>query len=51
MWYIAALCTKLDMDLSVIMDANIRKLQTRYPDGYSSADSQRRVDAQDEVQP
>jgi NTP pyrophosphatase (non-canonical NTP hydrolase) len=44
MWYVAALCTKLDMDLDVIMEVNIRKLQERYPEGYSSADSQRRVD-------
>lgn len=50
MWYVAALCTKLDMDLGVIMEVNIRKLEKRYPDGYSSTDSQRRVDVQ-AVQP
>ncbi len=39
MWYIAALCTKLDVSLSDVMEGNIEKLQHRYPDGYSSADS------------
>ena len=49
LWYAAALCTKLDMDMGVIMEVNIRKLKQRYPEGYSSADSKRRVDV--EVQP
>jgi len=44
MWYVAALCTKLDMDLGVIMEVNIRKLEERYPSGFSSQDSKRRVD-------
>jgi len=44
MWYVAALCTKAEIDLSEVMQANIDKLQKRYPDGYSSADSKRRVD-------
>lgn len=46
LWYVAALCTKLDMDMGVIMSANIRKLEERYPKGYTSADSKRRVDVQ-----
>ena len=44
LWYLAALCTTLDLDMSSIMQANIEKLKVRYPNGYSSADSQRRVD-------
>ena len=48
MWYVAAMCTKLDMDLGVIMEVNIRKLEERYPDGFSSQDSKRRVDVQEE---
>lgn len=44
LWYAAALCTKLDLDMGEVMQANIDKLRQRYPDGYSSADSQRRVD-------
>lgn len=46
MWYAAAICTKLDMDLGVIMEVNIRKLEERYPSGFSSQDSKRRVDVQ-----
>ncbi len=44
LWYIAALCTKLDLDMEEIMEDNIEKLMTRYPDGYSSTDSINRVD-------
>lgn len=44
LWYIAALCTKLDLDMSEIMRENIQKLKVRYPNGYSSVDSVKRVD-------
>jgi NTP pyrophosphatase (non-canonical NTP hydrolase) len=44
LWYIAALCTKVDVSLSEVMERNIAKLQARYPDGYSSADSKARKD-------
>lgn len=44
LWYAAALCTKLELDMGEVMQANIDKLRQRYPAGYSSADSQRRVD-------
>lgn len=44
MWYVAALCTIFGFDLEDVMGANIEKLQKRYPNGYTSADSQRRVD-------
>lgn len=50
MWYAAAICTELDMDLDVIMEVNIRKLEERYPSGFSSQDSKRRVDVE-KVQP
>ena len=50
LWYAAALCTKLGFDMEDVMQGNIAKLMRRYPDGYSSADSQRRVDVS-EVQP
>ena len=43
-WYLAALCTVLHADLGDVMQANIDKLRTRYPNGYASADSVRRVD-------
>jgi NTP pyrophosphatase (non-canonical NTP hydrolase) len=39
LWYVAALCSKFDLDLSEIMRANIEKLRLRYPEGFSSADS------------
>lgn len=46
-WYLAALCTKLGLDLGEVMAANIEKLKTRYPDGFKSADSVARVDVVD----
>ena len=44
LWYVAALCTTAGLDMGEVMQRNIDKLRTRYPDGYSAADSQRRVD-------
>lgn len=49
LWYVAALCTKLDLDLGEVMAANIAKLRIRYPDGYSDLASVQRVDV--EAQP
>ena len=43
-WYIAALCTKLNFSLSDIMEQNIAKLKKRYPNGYNPEDSMRRID-------
>lgn len=47
LWYVAALCTKLDFDMGDIMQANIDKLRERYPDGYSSTASQERTDVRE----
>ena len=44
LWYAAALCTRLGLDMGAVMQANIDKLRERYPDGFSAKDSQRRVD-------
>lgn len=44
LWYAAALCTTLGLDLSEIMQANIKKLEVRYPNGFTAEDSKRRVD-------
>jgi len=44
LWYASALCTALGLDLGEIMQINIEKLKVRYPNGYSSIDSQQRVD-------
>ncbi len=51
LWYVAALCTTLGLDMSAIMQANIDKLRVRYPNGYSSVDSKSRVDLCQEVPP
>jgi len=44
LWYIAALCTLIGVSLSDVMEQNIAKLEQRYPNGYNSADSVKRVD-------
>lgn len=46
LWYVAALCTKLDVNMADVMHANIEKLNARYPDGYSSARSINREQSQ-----
>lgn len=46
LWYVAALCTKLDIPMSEIMERNIQKLKARYPDGYSSEHSKSRAEYQ-----
>jgi NTP pyrophosphatase (non-canonical NTP hydrolase) len=42
LWYVAALCTKLDVPLSEVMALNVEKLRQRYPAGYSSEASKSR---------
>lgn len=36
LWYVAALCTVLDVDLDRVMRANLAKLQARYPQGWDA---------------
>lgn len=36
LWYVAALCTKLNLSLADVMYRNVTKLIERYPDGYSA---------------
>lgn len=36
LWYVAALCTKLNISLSEVMERNIAKLRRRFPDGWST---------------
>lgn len=42
LWYVAALCTKLGLDMDEVMSTNIEKLKMRYPDGYSAEASRGR---------
>ena len=44
LWYVAALCTQFDLEMSEIMQQNIHKLRVRYPNGFSSVDSKQRAD-------
>jgi len=46
LWYIAALCTNLGFNMEDVMQENIDKLRLRYPNGFSTDDSKRRLDVQ-----
>lgn len=39
LWYAAGLCRHFGLTFESIMDGNIEKLKTRYPDKYNHADS------------
>lgn len=47
LWYVAALCSKLDTPMSEVMERNIAKLKKRYPEGYSADASKARADLKD----
>lgn len=42
-WYVALLCTAIGVDMASVMEKNIEKLKTRYPEGFSSEASINRV--------
>lgn len=42
MWYVATAAYALNLPLEEVMEANISKLKARYPDGFSSFDSEHR---------
>ena len=44
LWYIAAICTQLDVKLEDVMQANIDKLHARYPEGFSVEKSKNRAE-------
>lgn len=44
LWYVSALCTTLNIQLSEVMQLNVDKLKSRYPDGFNSAASINRKD-------
>jgi NTP pyrophosphatase (non-canonical NTP hydrolase) len=46
LWCLAALATTLDLSLDAVAAANLAKLRTRYPDGFTRDDSLRRADAE-----
>ena len=43
-WYVASLCTALDVDFEDVLSANIEKLRKRYPNGFTREDSIERRD-------
>jgi len=43
-WYLASICTVYDLSLSDVMQTNVEKLLSRYPNGYNPEDSIKRVD-------
>lgn len=43
-WYLHNLMNQLNISHHKVMDLNVQKLMKRYPDGFSEAASQRRVD-------
>lgn len=44
LWYICNLATALDISMENVLELNINKLLTRYPNGFSTEDSVNRVD-------
>lgn len=48
LWYAALISSLYGLNLGTIAEANIEKLRKRYPDGFSSTDSQKRVDTNEE---
>jgi NTP pyrophosphatase (non-canonical NTP hydrolase) len=43
MWYLATLCNALGITLEAALQGNVKKLQQRYPDGFSSERSVNRT--------
>jgi len=46
LWYIALACDRLGFAMGDVANANVEKLRKRYPDGFSTAASLARVDAE-----
>ena len=49
LWYVACVATLYDLDLKQIAEDNIAKLRQRYPEGFSSAESIKRRDLNQEA--
>lgn len=41
MWYIAMICNYFDWDLEEVLEENIKKLEKRYPKGFTFKEAQR----------
>lgn len=35
LWYVAAICTTAGIDMATVLERNVRKLQARYPNGFT----------------
>lgn len=46
MWYIVNLATEFDLDMDLVLEGNINKLFKRYPNGFNTEDSIKRVDVE-----
>lgn len=46
LWYLAMLMDETNMSLEVVMNLNLQKLKTRFPEKFSTEDSVNRVDAE-----
>jgi NTP pyrophosphatase (non-canonical NTP hydrolase) len=44
LWYVATLCYALNLQMEDVAEANIYKLRTRYPEGFSTERSMNRND-------
>lgn len=42
MWYVAMICNYFNWDLGVILEENAKKLNKRYPEGFSLEDAKRK---------
>lgn len=48
LWYVAGMCTTLNINLEEVAEYNIQKLVKRYPEGFKTEDSVNRVQENEE---
>ncbi len=46
LWYLSGLALQLGIEMSDVATSNIEKLKIRYPNGFNSEDSIKRVDGE-----
>jgi NTP pyrophosphatase (non-canonical NTP hydrolase) len=49
-YYVTMMCRELGLSLEEVMEANKKKLDVRYPEGYSDVDAKVRADKQQELE-